>query len=858
MNDALTVIDLTWIPIVGVISLVALLALGLVVIWRTGSQGLPKKILRTISTTIWTALFVAIEIALLSFANDDAITGSVPLFGIAAASSALAGIAAITAKTRSFTRRGHRDALNTSSLSDAGRSANRSSKATNIVKKILRIVASWLVPLFAIAPITLICFVCLELPSNPSFLSIDDTYLASELAILAGFVAGCWFIFQRKPIGFVVPVLVSFVYGMCEFFVEAFKAAAIMPGDLRSAGTGMNVAGGYDYELTSGILFCLALATLVIAAVMFIRDPLSKLLAKKDLSRATHANIEAQDDPFVKEERRRERLLTLGKNAVAFVLSVLLGAYIIWAPINQALTVDWEEEGVVFDYWQTQNSIDEFGIIPSFIAALQLEQLDPPSGYTTEKAEELQAGMVGLYDQYVASTPERAAAKEQFDQTKPNVILVMNESFADLSALGGLGVGYPGPEYLHAMDAIAKGKTSVSVYGGGTCNSEFESLTSISLGYVAGGIDPYAVYDLSNIDTIPKEFKALGYATTAIHPEDPNNWGRNQVYPAIGIDTFISHESFTEAETSRDHTTDKATYEMVLEQLKSSNEPQFIFDLTMQGHGGYETGLIPEEDNVGYDFNGIVDENAGAACIEYLSSVKLSDQDLEYLITELQQFDEPVVVAFFGDHHPGFSWWFQERFADTSTEIAAQEAMYQTDYFVWANYDIAGSDWNGGKTESVYTGSMAPASLMSWTMSLIGAPLTDYQKADYVSRWWIESNNLFGYLDAGTGEWLPVSEAQAVAAQDDIYEQGMAIIHATAELGHIPEPGEVLEPMATSALDDEAVDENEEASKQAATDSGGAEDEAIAPEAGTSAYQDAVMDNVMRWLAHLNFSERLR
>ena len=855
MNDALTVTDLIWIPIVGIISLVVLLALGLVVVWRTGSQNLSRKILRTLSTVAWTALFVAIEAALISFANNDAVTGSVPLFGIAAATSALAGIATIAAKTRSFTKR-HRSMLRSASPSDTSQNASRSFRVTLLVKKILRIITSWLIPLFAIAPITLVCFVCLELPSNPRFLSIDDVYLTSELAILAGFVAGCWLILQRKPIGFVVPVIVSFVYGMCEFFVEAFKAAAIMPGDLRSATTGMNVAGGYDYELTSGILFCLVLAAIVIAAVMFMRDPLSRFLAKKDLSHATHANIETQDDLLTKEAQRKESLLHLAKNAIAVVLSILLGAYALWVPINQALSVDWEEEGIVFDYWQTQNSIDEFGIIPSFIAALQLEQLDPPSGYTTEKAEELQSGMAGLYDQYVEDTPQRTAAKDQFDQTKPNVILVMNESFADLSVLGGLGVGYPGPEYLQTMHAIAKGQTSVSVYGGGTCNSEFESLTNIALGYVAGGIDPYAVYDLSNLDTIPKQFKALGYTTTAIHPEDPNNWGRNQVYPAIGIDTFISRDSFMNAETSRDHITDKATYEMVLEQLKSSDSPQFIFDLTMQGHGGYETGLIPEQDNVGYDFTGIVDENAGAATNEYLSSVKLSDQDLQYLITELEQLDEPVVVAFFGDHHPGFSWWFQERFADTSTEIAAQEAMYQTDYFVWANYDIAGSDWTGGKTSSTYTGSMAPASLMSWTMSFIGAPLTSYQKADYVSRWWIESSNLFGYLDAASEEWLPINEAQAVAEQDDIYEQGMAIIRAAAALGHIPEPGEVLETTIAPSSNADSKDEDEKTNEQ--TSAASEEDESIAPEEGTPAYQDAIIDNVMRWLAYLNFAERLR
>ncbi len=61
--------------------------------------------------------------------------------------------------------------------------------------------------------------------------------------------------------------------------------------------------------------------------------------------------------------------------------------------------------------------------------------------------------------------------------------------------------------------------------------------------------------------------------------------------------------------------------------------------------------------------------------------------------------------------------------------------------------------------------------------------------------------------------------------------------------------------MPVSSSNGETTDKNEEASERAPTDEG---DETIAPEKGTVAYQDAVMDNVMRWLAHLNFSERLR
>ncbi|WP_251198588.1 LTA synthase family protein [Anaerotardibacter muris] len=691
-------------------------------------------------------------------------------------------------------------------------------------------VLGWALPLLAIGIVTLLCFVFLELPSNWWLLGIIDPYLTCEITIIAGVVTGVWLICQRRPIGFIIPMAVAFIYGLAEFFVELFKSAAIMPGDLRSANTGMAVAGGYEYEITTALLFTIALFALAIALVTWLKDPLATVLAHKD-----PRETDRQGDPLPFEQIEKRHTWSwvryFIKNVAAVALSILLGCYLITTPISEALETDWEEEGIVFDYWRTHESVDEFGIIPSFVAALQLENIKPPAGYTHEEAIELQDGLAELYDEVIEPAPARQAAAAQFDQVKPNVVLVMNESFSDLSFMSGLGVNYAGPEFLRNMDAIAKGKTSVSVYGGNTCNSEFESLSGIGLGYIAGGINPYSVYDLSQINSIPKQFKALGYNTTAIHPEAATNWDRDSVYPAIGFDQFIDGTAFEGAELVREHVSDAATYEMVLQQLAASDTPQFIFDLTMMGHGGYETGLIPANEQVNYDFTGIVDEDAAAEANEYLASIKMSDEDLQEFIAALQDFVEPTVVVFFGDHQPGFSWYFKEQFADESSEVVYQESMYQTDYFIWSNYAIEGSSWTNANATATatatagsypalesntveYRGSMAPAMLMSWTMSYIGAPLTDFEKATYVGRSWIQSSNLYGYMDV-QGVWHPESELEAVD-DNTIFTQGEAIIAQCAETGTLPAPTDI------------------------------------------SAATDAVMANVMKWLNYLNFAEKIK
>ena len=47
------------------------------------------------------------------------------------------------------------------------------------------------------------------------------------------------------------------------------------------------------------------------------------------------------------------------------------------------------------------------------------------------------------------------------------------------------------------------------------------------------------------------------------------------------------------ADTFRDLVTDRATYERVLEKIDEGDGPQFVFDVTIQNHGGYDTGLVP-------------------------------------------------------------------------------------------------------------------------------------------------------------------------------------------------------------------------------------------------------------------------
>ena len=169
------------------------------------------------------------------------------------------------------------------------------------------------------------------------------------------------------------------------------------------------------------------------------------------------------------------------------------------------------------------------------MAVAQDLPIDVPEGYADDAARETEEAYAARYDETLGAEPGREAAVAQFAETRPTVICVMNETFADLSLLGGETWGYEGPSRYDSLDGtLASGSLAVSVLGGGTCNTEFEFLTGVPLAYVGDGKYPYSLYDLSASPSLARQFSELGYQTTAMHPNYATNWNRESVFEQLG------------------------------------------------------------------------------------------------------------------------------------------------------------------------------------------------------------------------------------------------------------------------------------------------------------------------------------
>ena len=437
----------------------------------------------------------------------------------------------------------------------------------------------------------------LEVPWNDAWLDIAPQFVAIEATIIGLALLALYFLFQRRGAGVALGVGFMLFVGIAQYFVFLFKDANITPADLQAIGTAAEVSGGYVYVITPAVVRAVAFAAAGIACAAYLMPPASQALPQ-----GGHAPAHA-------EPARREgaRACLAHAASVPAVRRTMLG---LASALTLALFVTvpgyGADFGVSLNHWNSLYSTSLQGFFPCFVKEFQARLIPVPQGYTEKAAKAAEKSLVKRYRKTLGSDADtsagssRKAAERQFEDTKPSVVVIMNESFSDLSAYKAIAEsGYTGPDYVKngTTDAILRGDSYASIFGGGTCNSEFEAFCGVNLHYLGSNKYPYTQWDFTSVDCMPRQFARLGYQTTAIHPNLGTNWDRERVYRQMGFDKFLTIDDFDGAETYHNgYVSDRATYQRVLDVLASSDKPQFVHDVTMQNHGPFTTGTIPGKD----------------------------------------------------------------------------------------------------------------------------------------------------------------------------------------------------------------------------------------------------------------------
>lgn len=286
---------------------------------------------------------------------------------------------------------------------------------------------------------------------------------------------------------------------------------------------------------------------------------------------------------------------------------------------------------------------------------------------------------------------------------KPNIIMVMSEALFDINQFPNLQLSEnPMKNFLRYQEEGIKGNVITPVFGGYTCQTEYEVLTGHSTDFTGTGNIAYTRYVTQDTPSITKELKELGYYTVGIHPYERTFYRRHAVYEQLGFDDFITQEQFESPQYIRGYISDQDVYERVIKEYENNqDQPFFTYVVTMQNHGPY-TDVNPDAD-IELLNNNLPEEETNILT-NYASIVKQSDEALEYLVEYFRNVEEPTIVVVFGDHQPVLGNAYATTGYLDDNYLTNAFKQYQTPMMIWSNYQNYKQDI--GYIDTSYLGAM--------------------------------------------------------------------------------------------------------------------------------------------------------
>lgn len=265
---------------------------------------------------------------------------------------------------------------------------------------------------------------------------------------------------------------------------------------------------------------------------------------------------------------------------------------------------------------------------------------------------------------------------------KPNIVFVQLESLMDPLTIKNVKFNKdPIPNLRKLYKNTSSGRLTVPSVGAGTANTEFESITGMSVKFFGPGEYPYKNIMLeSTSESIPYNLKELGYSTHAIHNHRGVFYGRNKVFPNLGFDTFTSLEYMNNVgKTPKNWAKDNVLVGQIKDAMKSTKTPDYIYTISVQGHGKYPTEQVIENPEI--KVTEAPTEELKWQYEYYANQIHEMDQFVKDFIDEMKDYDEEVVVVMYGDHLPAMDDL-------TENNLKGGRSTYQTDYFMWSNFDM--------------------------------------------------------------------------------------------------------------------------------------------------------------------------
>lgn len=458
----------------------------------------------------------------------------------------------------------------------------------------------------------------------------------------------------------IIYILICFIVAFVQYFVSLFRGRVFMIQDIFSWKTATTIASTYIYEIPYSIFVVLVISIYFIYICENIEVPI--LFRYK-----------------------------IGMFSICIIY--ILGNKLV---LNRTYLSK-------ISMWDIEENYSSGGLWLTLISEIPYLVGERPETYSIERVKSI--------------LEEIHYNKEEQKIIPQNILLIMNESFADLEYINEIMTDMELLPYIKNINKnVIKGYLHVPVFGAGTANTEYEVLTGNSISFLAAGTVAYQVNVFANEYGLSSTLKSQNYNSYALHPYIAENWNRELVYQYMGFDDFLSIDDWKEIEYLRWCVSDKAAYNKLIEIYQKTNEKFFAFLVTMQNHGGYATEWDNFQNTIQLHY-----KNDYPQTERYLSLLQESDRAFGELIEFFSNVQEPTIIIMFGDHQAQIEdKFYEELFQKSLKELLFEEKQkrYVTPFIIWTNYDIQ---------ENYYV-EMSTNYFGSYILSLTGLEMTPYHQ----------------------------------------------------------------------------------------------------------------------------------
>ena len=438
---------------------------------------------------------------------------------------------------------------------------------------------------------------------------------------------------KRKVFAFALPAVILLVIGIINTVLLFFRPLPLSFSDFRLAGEAVQMMGRYFDAFEILIIIAGILLAIFGLVWIFVKAPVFECDKKKSLWVFIPAIV------------------------ILLAFFIVINSFDFFPKGSETPNEFYERNGFVYNFFKSAGLID--------ISENQ---------YSDEDIE--------------AFRQQLEAIDVDIGDHRPNIIVLQMESFFDMTWMNGVTLSEdPIVNFRKLKDEGCSGYLYVPSYGGGTSNVEFEILTGMNLDHFDIGETPY--YTLLNksviADSVPFNMKSLGYTAHAIHNYNALFYERNIAYNNLGFDTFTSVEYMNDIRiNSQGWTCDDVLVDEIITALDSTENEDFVFTVSVQGHGPYPSTVNTDEFSTAIEVKADnLDKEALAGLTYYACTLKEMDDMLGELIDALEEYGEDCVLVVYGDHLPAI---------DFSENYLSAPNAYTSEYAIWSNYGLSAPD----------------------------------------------------------------------------------------------------------------------------------------------------------------------